>query len=262
MIGLRGRFQTWVRWTAVIAILCAAAPAVLGAQGTVQSSGRVTTTDSVPVRGAQIQVTTETAEHVRGTTDAEGRYRVRLPNVGSTYVVSVEARGYEPITRLLERPAGTATVWTMDFALLPQAIALKGLSVRPPRLSIAGATRSVPGTNDRSRAGITLQGEPAGYRFDAAPERPYRARLATRLQLECRGYGNRCKPLGRRCAGATELHRRAACERGEPASRKPDQPLDWSGRGTGRRSPGVLRNRPRREPSRVAPVRGQFPPAA
>jgi hypothetical protein len=148
--------------TALAAGLALGTPVGARAQEAAQLSGLVTGPGGAPAAGARVQVTAEGGESVEALTDRTGRYRVRLPGRTDAYVVSVEAPGLSPATRVLAGAPGQGPQATLDFELALQVVLLEPLEVRVPRLTVAGATAWTPGAVDQSRPGIDLRKEPLG----------------------------------------------------------------------------------------------------
>jgi len=144
------------------ACLVLATPAVTRAQDTSNLSGRVTGPGGAPATGARVQVTAEGGESVETHTDRDGRYRIRLPGRTGAYVVSVEAPGLSPATRVLAIPPRPAPEATFDLELGLQVVHLDPIEVVAPRLTVAGATRWTPGSVNQSRLGMDLRKEPLG----------------------------------------------------------------------------------------------------
>lgn len=149
------------RLCAAAVVLCALASSEARAQDSTAIGGRVNGPGGTPLANARVQVTTERGSEAEALSDSSGRYRVRVPRHGAVYVVSAEAPGVNPVTRLVAAPAGGAEL-TVDLALLSRSVPLQPIVVRVPRLTVAGATELSPGSTEQSRSGYELQGDPLG----------------------------------------------------------------------------------------------------
>ena len=149
-----------MRSLARLLVLGALLASPLAAQPAAQLSGTVTQPGSTPVAGARVQVTVQTGQSFETHTDTAGRYQIRLPAGSGGLVVSVEAPGLRPATRLLSDPHRTAAALTLDFALELPAVKLDRLVVRAPRLSVAEATRWTPGSAEQASTGMGLRQNP------------------------------------------------------------------------------------------------------
>lgn len=137
-------------------LLLASLVCALDARGqeAAQLSGRITTPDEGVVAGARVQVTSA-ASTAEATTNSTGHYRVRVPGGSGSFVVSVEAPGLQPATRVVTVPGAGR----IDFVLARAPVVLPGLRVHVPRLSAAPG-RWTPGSADVSRAGAELRRRP------------------------------------------------------------------------------------------------------
>jgi hypothetical protein len=90
------------------------------------------------------------------------RYRVQLPLPSTHFVVSVDAPGYEPATRILAEPGPGDEAVTADFVLPVRMVGLEPVRVMVARLTVAGATQWTPGSMDHSKLGMALRTEPLG----------------------------------------------------------------------------------------------------
>ena len=151
----------WVAACVAAGVLCAWPARDARAQDSTTIAGRVHGPGGLPLPRARVQVTTERGSGAEARTDSAGRYRVRVPRHGTAYVVSAEAEGINPVTRLVVAPAGGAEL-TVDLALLSRSVPLQPIVVRVPRLTVAGATELSPGSVEQSRSGYELQGDPLG----------------------------------------------------------------------------------------------------
>lgn len=143
------------------AVLCLVLPSAAFAQSGTTLHGHVYGPGGTPLAGARVQVTAERGEGAETRSDSAGAYRVQLPGNGRSYVVSAEADGINPVTRLLGA-APAARELTLDLRLLSRAVPLRPITVRIPRLTVAGATEWVPGSSEGSHSGYEMQGAPLG----------------------------------------------------------------------------------------------------
>src|SRR4051812_9083011 len=152
--------RTARRCVLLAGVLCAARARPALAQGEATLSGHVYGPGGTPLAGARVQVTTERGETGEAISDSAGAYRVRVRPSGS-YVVSAESSGINPVTQLVRAAAQSAEV-KLDLRLLSRAVTLRPLTVRVPRLTVAGATAWTPGATEESRSGYELQRDPLG----------------------------------------------------------------------------------------------------
>lgn len=131
------------------------------AQGTITILGTVNGPGGTPLAGARIQATNERGESGEARSAADGQYRLALPARGGDYVVSGEAEGINPITRLVHAAPG-ATEIRVDLPMLSRVVSLRPIVVRARRMTVAAATEHVPGATGGSNSGLELQGEPLG----------------------------------------------------------------------------------------------------
>ncbi|HET7460187.1 MAG TPA: carboxypeptidase regulatory-like domain-containing protein [Longimicrobium sp.] len=131
------------------------------AQGTITILGTVNGPGGTPLAGARIQATNERGESGEARSDGAGGYRLTLPARGTDYVVSGEAEGINPVTRLVHAAPGAAEI-RVDLPMLSRVVALRPVVVRARRLTVAAATEHVPGASGGSTSGLELQSEPLG----------------------------------------------------------------------------------------------------
>lgn len=147
----------------VLGILIAVCLLVSGsaaAQQVKRLAGRVTRPDGSPAVRARVQITTDGAQTIETFTDSAGMYQAWVSSGSRAWVVSVEATGLRPATRMVESRAGPGSVTATDVQLELEPVALRPLVVRVPRLSVEAATRWTPGSVERSSLGIDLRREP------------------------------------------------------------------------------------------------------
>ncbi len=151
--------------TALRAALLAASASLLPSAARAQSGtvigGRVTGPGGTPLAGARVQATDDRRQSAETRSDSAGVYRLVVSGHGTAYVVSAEADGINPVTRLVRAPAGS-TELHVDLALLSRAVPLTPVVARAQRLSVAGATEYVPGASSSSNSGFELQRDPLG----------------------------------------------------------------------------------------------------
>lgn len=136
-------------------------PAAARAQGSTLIGGHVTGPGGTPLPGARVQATDDHRQTGEARSDSAGDYRLVVPGRGGAYVVSAEAEGINPVTRLVRAPAGSAEL-RVDLALVSRAVSLSPVVVRARRLSVAGAGESVSGASSSSNSGFELQRDPLG----------------------------------------------------------------------------------------------------
>ncbi|HEV3051076.1 MAG TPA: hypothetical protein VGX50_12255, partial [Longimicrobium sp.] len=112
--------------------------------------------------GARVQVTAEGGGRFEARADSAGHYDLVLPARGDAFLVSVEAPGLSPGTRLVRAPAGAHAGLVADFELGLKVVALVPVRVTVERLSVANVTRWTPGSVQRSTAGVEFRNEPLG----------------------------------------------------------------------------------------------------
>src|SRR3989441_11646363 len=105
---------------AVVALLCALAPAAAQAQAV---SGRVIDATGKAISGAQVSVA---GTGIRATADAEGRYRLTVSAAGAI-ALRVTAIGYTPQSKALTVAAGQSA--TVDFTLTANPVGLDAIIV-------------------------------------------------------------------------------------------------------------------------------------
>ncbi len=128
------------------------------AQEVVQISGRITTLEEAGVAGARVQVTSGVGA-TEGLADSTGHYRIRIAGGSSSYVVSVEANGLHPATRIVAGSGVVQSEVRVDFVLMRPPIVLPTLRVNVPRLS-ASTGRWTPGMVNKSRPAADLRRRP------------------------------------------------------------------------------------------------------
>lgn len=148
-------------WAAAAVIASVSFPAGASSQQATVIRGQVNGPGGVPLPGARVQVTTQRGGRAETLSDSAGRYRVQVPGRDTAFVVSAESAGINPVTRLFVA-RGRPLEITVDLALLSRAVPLRPVVVRAPRLSVAGATSTIPGSPEQSRSGYELQDEPLG----------------------------------------------------------------------------------------------------
>ncbi len=106
-----------IAWPATLAALCAlllalvAPPAAAQGGGLDVIRGTVLGPDSLPVREAQVSVTSMLSQTTRtGRTDAEGRFTILFANGGGDYLVRVASVGLRPFETRLQRVADEAVL--------------------------------------------------------------------------------------------------------------------------------------------------------
>ncbi|HZI40550.1 MAG TPA: carboxypeptidase regulatory-like domain-containing protein, partial [Gemmatimonadaceae bacterium] len=96
-------------------------------------SGTVATQQGAPIEGAQVQVTnTSSGARTGSVSRANGRYFIQGLEVGGPYTVSVRRIGYAPQEQANLR-VGLGQNVIVDFALVPQATQLAGVTVTSTR---------------------------------------------------------------------------------------------------------------------------------
>lgn len=122
------------RWTlgaAVVALLAAASPPTISAQGVTTGAvaGIVTTAQGQPLEGVQVQaLNRSTGFRVAVTSRSNGRYNISGLEVGSSYTISARHIGYQPqsFDNISVALSQTARV---DFQLGERAAVLSGVTV-------------------------------------------------------------------------------------------------------------------------------------
>lgn len=132
----------------------------LAAQGGWRLEGRVTESGGAPIPSARVQVRGSGAQAYRLRTDSAGHFSLEVEAAEEVVVVSVQAQGFQPSTRTVARPALAATRVSVEFPLAARIVALDPVVVRARRLSVAEATRFVPGTSSETAVGLGLLDQP------------------------------------------------------------------------------------------------------
>ncbi|MBB4636672.1 TonB-dependent receptor [Longimicrobium terrae] len=156
--GRLSRF--WAGAVLVCALVLLSTPAL--GQRRVWLAGRLSGPDGTPARVARVQVTNDGGVTVAAETDTLGGYRVQLPVPSGHFLISVDAPGHEPATRVIADPGAGSEGVTADFILAVRTVGLEPVRVVVARLTVAGATQWTPGSVDQSRLGVTLRTEPLG----------------------------------------------------------------------------------------------------
>jgi hypothetical protein len=134
-------------------------PEPLRGQTSRSFTGQVTGPRGEPVPLARIQVTTDAGSRLEALTDSTGHFRLPLPDQGSL-VVSVIAQRFVPTTRVIDGGDPVPGELRADFPLVERVVALEPVAVQVEPLSVASATRWVPGSSERSRPALAMRGEP------------------------------------------------------------------------------------------------------
>lgn len=150
------------RLCALALAFCLLTPPSVGAQPGIRLSGRVTGPEGAAAAGARVQVTAPGGGRFEARTDSAGRYHLVLPARGDAFLVSVEAPGLSPATRLVDGQPGAPTPLVADFELPLKVVPLVPVRVAVERLSVASVTRWTPGSEQQSRSGMQFRTDPVG----------------------------------------------------------------------------------------------------
>lgn len=132
---------------AVLAAAAVAAPCA--AQGRI--SGRVLDRrEGAPVPSATVRAVTG-RDTVFATSDVQGRYSLTIPAGDGAVTLRAERIGYLALSAVISRDEAAGGLVWRDLRLTTEAVALAGITVRPPRLEREEVPPRAPGGNDDTR---------------------------------------------------------------------------------------------------------------